>query len=534
MLNARGNAPLAVMCAVATSLVTGGCETGSEGTSGSPSATCTRLGQDEGPGWEIQASVLSDQGRRLTYERRFVGPLDLEGSFILRTVVAVDGDVLMSVDVAGDPERYEISVDYGQVIPGLSTATALVEDGLLTGSIDGRELEPVAIDEASVDTARFEDGLDAPADDLDPDIRAAMPSLTEAAADAACEIEGSEVGSGGAASQSVASRDIRSSSASDEALRAKGDTGHDSNPTASAGCAACWGGCSGAAAGCIAGVSVACAATTVFYAICEAAAVAGCLGAYVGCVAGCNADGGPCCPVSCGNVACCEDGETCLNSQTGLCCSPGTSVCVGEECCATSEICIDSGPNAGTCCEPENRCGNACCGPADTCLQAVSLCCAPSQTPCINKCCDTEGCIENGPNAGTCCEPERICGDTCCTAELYSGCIEALSLCCPFASPPCGTICCNLGEQCLPGNNCCPDERVCAGGVCCAEGSGCNLDTNTCVECPAPNMRYCQEAGTCCPNTQVCTPVANVCCPVDRPAYCGFPLMCRRAEECIL
>lgn len=129
--------------------------------------------------------------------------------------------------------------------------------------------------------------------------------------------------------------------------------------------------------------------------------------------------------------------------------------------------------------------------------------------------------------SGLCCDPANVCGSACCDSS--DSCIEAVSLCCGFSSPPCGNQCCNVGESCLGGNSCCPTDRVCV-GVCCDVGSGCNVETNTCEACPGADEKFCSESGTCCPTTQVCTPVADLCC-LTGELYCFDA--CRPLNECI-
>jgi hypothetical protein len=174
----------------------------------------------------------------------------------------------------------------------------------VSGLIGGRAINPMSVDDVDATATTFDDGGPPPESGVDPALETALAELFQVAADTA---EGCQ------SAPNVASRRVPHIPTQ--------DTGHDSDPEASGGCAACWGGCSAGAAACVGGVSAACAASLVFYAVCEAAAVGGCVAAYIGCVAGCNATGAPCCPVSCGDVACCDYDETCLDSTIGLCCS---------------------------------------------------------------------------------------------------------------------------------------------------------------------------------------------------------------------
>ncbi len=473
-------------------------------------SSCMDVAEDNGV--EITMNATSGAGRQLSYSRRVTTTKD--GNLLIETEVTADGQLVMQATTTGLEGRTIVEVEYGPLVPGLVSGRAVAENGMVEGSVDGRSIVPMSIDDAAEESLRFQDGNPPPDLGMDPDIEDAVRELMSAADSAAqgCnEVQFDE--------QRGATGVVRAAHGS--------DFGHDSNPVATIECGACWGGCSAATAGCVAGATVGCGFTLFCFPKCEAAAVALCAGGYVACVKACNSSGAPCCPVSCGEVACCDSGETCLNAQIGLCCSEGKTACAGEQCCGSTEVCIDSGPNAGTCCEPENLCGESCCADGDSCIAEESICCSSDTIPCVDKCCDTDGCIEDGPEAGTCCESGNICGNTCCD-ELDS-CIESLSLCCGFNEPACGNACCQFGESCLGGNTCCPNDRVC-NGICCPEGTGCDQTTDTCVACSSPTQKVCPETGTCCPVTEVCSPIPDLCCAAGE-IYCNGA--CRPFSECI-
>lgn len=469
-------------------------------------ASCTQL-DNEGNEYETSVTAVSDQGQQLSYTRRVITHPEQDVGLQMETEVTADGELVMLVTTTvSESGIVQVDIDYGPAVPGLESATTLVQNGVVSGVIGGRAIVPMSVDDADATTTTFDDGAPPPASGVDPALETALAELFQTASDTA---EGCQ------ANPSVASRRIP--------YIPTQDTGHDSDPEQSGGCAACWGGCSAAAVGCAAGVSAACAASLIFYAVCEAAALGGCAAAYIGCVAGCNATGAPCCPVSCGAVACCDYDETCLDSTIGLCCSPGKTPCVGEACCSSSEACISTGPNAGTCCQPEDICGNTCCNPTDSCIEAANLCCPAGQDPCDDKCCPSgEECLGNG----VCCDPQNSCGTACCD-ELDS-CIESLSLCCGFNSPACNNKCCDSGEQCLNGTTCCPANRAC-GDVCCPEASYCETTTLTCSACPNPTDTPCTVGG-CCPAGMNCTDFEGICCPQGQ-TYCNGA--CHPISECI-
>jgi hypothetical protein len=497
-------------------LVLASCST-TDNPSATKGATCEPVPEGEGLGWDITASTLSREGRELLFRRRALVLGDDGSSAQVDTTVEADGERVMVIAEEISSARQKITIDYGAAVPGPTATRIILENGTLSGTIHGRELVPMAVDEAGPTAVRFEDGEPPPSESgVNPDIEDALPDLLKAASSAAEKC----VGMNGTveAQQAVVGK--------------RGDRGHVSSPTFSSGCIECKAGCLAAEAAC-ALAGFACASLPwPANLICIAAEETSCFVAYLVCIGVCNADGSPCCPVGCGD-GCCESQETCMTPAARICCGPGQTTCLGTECCDNTEVCIDAGPNAGTCCDPANRCVDACCNPTDSCLPGVSLCCSAEQTPCVDKCCDTAGCIDTGPNAGTCCEFENICGTSCC--EGPGSCIPSLSLCCGFATPACGNKCCNAGESCLGGLNCCPNERLCA-GTCCIEGSGCDLTTNTCKACPMPNTKFCsQGGGICCPTTQVCPEIpGGECCPSGQ-LWCTqvFPARCTIGSECL-
>ncbi len=470
--------------------------------------TCTQL-DDTGNEFETRSSAVSAQGRELTLSRRVISNPEQDGGLRVETEVMADNQMIMTVVTTVDGlGNTSVQVEYGDLVPGLSTAMIRVEAGMVLGTIGGRSIVPMAAEDADPSATQFEDG-EMPADDgLDPDLQAALEALFRSAEQADCE------SSGAAAMRRAAER---------QPFIPEQDDGKSSNPEGSAECVGCWAGCSVAAAGCIGGVSAGCVGALIFYAVCEAIGVGVCAAAYVGCVAACNVDGGPCCPVACGAVACCEDGETCLNGQTGVCCAAGKTPCAGENCCSSTQVCISSGPNAGICCESEGICGNTCCDPTDSCIAEANLCCPSDQAPCTDRCCAAgETCLGDG----LCCDPQNACGSACCD-ELDS-CIESLSLCCGFNSPACNDRCCDSGDLCLNGTTCCPLGRGC-GDICCPAGSSCDSQTNTCVGCPNASDTPCTVGG-CCPAGMNCTDFEGICCPQGE-TYCNGA--CNPISSCI-
>jgi hypothetical protein len=471
---------------------------------------------EAGNDFETQVEATTEDGRELTYTRRVTANPDLGGGLLIETEVTADGEMVMLITTTVNSSGgVQVDVEYGAAIPGVESASATVEDGTLSGEIDGRGLVPMDADDADLDALSFEDGELPPEHGADPELEAALAALFEVAADTAEEC---------------------AESTEEFALAVPmippQDSGQDWDAATDGGCIACWAGCSSGAAACIGGVSAGCVAALIAYAACEAIGVGACGVAYLACVGGCNATGSPCCPVACGSVACCGSDETCLNSDIGLCCSPGKTPCMGENCCSSTEVCIESGPNAGICCQPEDICGNTCCDPTDSCEPDFNLCCSASEYICGSTCCDdTESCQEEVSlccpageetcttlccpagetclSPGLCCDPNLICGSACCD-DLDAGCIPELSLCCGFDQDPCDDTCCEIGEDCVGGATCCPQARIC-GDVCCPEGHGCDTQTEQCTACPNPTDTPCVVGG-CCPAGTFCQDVEGFCC----------------------
>ncbi len=477
-------------------------------------SSCVPL-DDQAGGFEIKVEGVSKEGRELSYTRRLITPLGVEG-FQVETEVMADDELVFTMLTTATATTVQTTIEYGPAVSGAESVSAMLEDGMLTGSVDDRSFVPVAVDDLDTQNVALEDGQAAPQLDVDANLQAALEDLFAAAANAAndCEAQAVDTDEPGAqASPRIPDQ----------------DTGHDSDPEESVGCVACWFGCGLSAGGCIGAASAGCAALFICppcLVACEVIAVGACTAAMVGCEAGCNATGAPCCPVSCGSVACCESGETCLNSSIGLCCSPGKTPCVGEACCSSTESCIGTGPNAGTCCQPEDICGNTCCDPTDSCLADVNLCCPAGVETCDDKCCaEGEICLGDG----VCCDPGNACGNSCC--DELDDCIAALSLCCGFNEPACGSLCCASGETCIASGSCCPTNLAC-GSFCCPNGMYCDSDTLTCIGCPNATDTPC-NTGNCCPAGMNCTDNPEVCCPQGQMVCNATSTNCVPYSDCV-
>ena len=486
-------------------------------------ATACKQTDDDGNEFETEVTTTSVEGKVLTYNRKVISTPDVDDSLRIETEVMSDGELVMRVITNVDGMgQVSVDVEYGPAVPGLQNAQILVENGMINGKIDGRDINEMPLDGADSGDTTFADGDGPTDDDISTDLQNALNDLfaKARASEENCKADPIDPDPVDADTNGVGSNGIPQAKILGIPPQ---DSGHDSDPEASTGCIACWVGCSTGAAGCIAGVSGGCAAALVFYAVCEAIGVGACGVAYLVCVGACNATGAPCCPVSCGSVACCATEESCLNSQIGLCCSVGKKTCLGQNCCESTETCIDSGPNAGICCEPSDVCGNTCCDPTDSCIPAVSLCCPEGEDMCDDKCCPVgQECLGDG----VCCDPQDSCGSTCC--DELDTCNESTETCCGFDQAFCNGDCCNVGDVCVNSITCCPQARAC-GDVCCPMGTGCDQQTLQCDACPNATDTACNVGG-CCPAGKFCQDVVGECCDQGE-LFCNGA--CRPLGECI-
>ena len=223
------------------------------------------------------------------------------------------------------------------------------------------------------------------------------------------------------------------------------DPGHLSNTQLSFDCWSCQAAVFSAAAAASVGCGFVCAAT---FGIGCGACVAAVLSTEWLALDGCFKSS-LCCPQACGTFGgsqspCCSNGETCLDSDTGRCCSQWQTACWYKNCCNTDQYCISLGEQQGMCC-PTAPCGGFCC-PNDTDVCRGDRCC-PVELDCNTACCD-------GGVLGT-----GYCADW------------DKSLCCFGSQHEVDGICCNKGEK-----NC---NGACCAGTCTSEGV-CLLTADQC------------------------------------------------------
>jgi len=168
----------------------------------------------------------------------------------------------------------------------------------------------------------------------------------------------------------------------------------------------------------------------------------------------------------------CEDGQYC-DSCTGSCFDP----------------CADC--PAGTIC-----CGEACCGPSETCLDGDCLTCAdarvgcPEGRVCVLGRCEPDACasVECDPGRfcrdGECiavcpeCPEGQRCREGACVGDLCAGvvCQGVAQVCCDgvCGHDRCAGLACGAGETCDPCDGTCVDDvcgrTQCPGGYACRHG----------------------------------------------------------------
>lgn len=200
---------------------------------------------------------------------------------------------------------------------------------------------------------------------------------------------------------------------------------------------------------------------------CTIGSIAACTTAWGLCHDG-IARGPACCPRDCGSsfmdYECCAEGETCLNANANLCCSPGHAPCRGAECCAEGKSCCrDPVSNTDQCCQGEEFCS--------------PVGCCTTERVCGETCCgDSEVCF--APLTSTCCARGQLCGSACCATDPLGTPVElcadpSQSLCCPLSAAVCAGSCCAIGEVCTP-DGCAQPPDTCSVGLCPAGQSDCD------------------------------------------------------------
>jgi hypothetical protein len=329
-------------------------------------------------------------------------------------------------------------IHWGSLTQGASNASYSIANGTIFGSIDNRVFNPFSVN-ASAANVTFVDGGPSPVITAAPGVNSTLQGL------------GTLVSGALQYCQSALNQYNSSAMLMPRSDRTQ-DLGHISDPYSDSSCNNC-------KIGVMAGVLIAealCVAFTCWWsfgagcALCTAGAAA----SAATLIAECEASGA-CCPVHCGSggefyfnpPSCCQGNEQCLDGM-GHCCYYSQTRCASKACCNADQSCINSGPQQGTCCPVDSVCGNQCCP------------------------LDSQVCVAQA----SCCAPEDDCGTMCCNPVDPLAPPGGV----PSLTPPLtcvdsvNHICCQQGQHVTAGICCWPGQIV-MDGICCAPGNvACN------------------------------------------------------------
>lgn len=510
-----------------------------------PGGSCST---DQTPEGEFLLVEVSEnfEGKTLTLGHRTAFPSS--GDHTASTNVKLGQTLVLEIESDfAENGGSRVQIHYGTGFTGVGEAEFIADEDMVRGSIDGRNLDPRSIEDATNDPDgwQFEDGGPTPNLSVDRALQTAVKSMLERAKEevATCGqaakraepptppalqgllrlVEPAHL-FGGTASAEVAALPLRGTIVCE---------------SASNDCLFCYGKCDLALAGCLAGSAL--------------FGIPACIEIQQECIESCDED--ECCPVACGSNkpnSCCCDGETCCEGTCceedeacwpgGVCCKKGRDFCLGD-CCPKDTLCKDGiccgqneEPCFGECCPsgttcrekglccPDDvvGCAGVCCRDADDVCQDGDVCCPRDQIVCAGACCPGIQDIcqpQDGGDGKVCCPPDVVCGQVCC--DPLSRCTdESHSTCCPFAFEICNGMCCHFGEVCLS-HICCPGGQVC-GGRCCPTNHFCeDPQTEECRACgenefPCPLTvsgapDCCPQGTQCCGNGTCCDPGVPCC-----------------------
>jgi hypothetical protein len=407
--------------------------------------------------------------------------------------------------VRDTPVEGTIQISCGSMVTGLTEADLTSQRGMLSGTVNGKTIAPVAIvPNLDFGSLRYPDGSAVPVPEFDVRLQSALPQLK-----AKAQSEIGNFSSGGVARNPL---EVPGASFQNTVFGAQ-------TPS----CLGCVDTCNHIFDICLA-VSV----------LTLGAGTGACISAQYGCVATCFIPGNGCCKTPCHPLSCCDSNEQCCGSdvccgptnvevcgnaaqgacceadapvgcgdETGvICCAPNSTCCATGTCCSAGNVCMPG----GTCCPSNAVCNGSCCPTGQTCLTApggAKVCCDPAKL-CGTVCCDGQGatcvngrCGVGQPCGNTFCGFENCCGGTCCATSCING------RCCPTQNT-CGSICCPAGQVCSTGHC----VSTCPNGM---DFSWAPDGTATCCplyQCLNPsNDNVCVEAscaGVCCGQKQVC------------------------------
>jgi hypothetical protein len=524
---------------------------------------------DQPAPYHLEVSTDSGRGRMTIDVIATRGPMP---QMQITQSIRVDGALYDLIEATRDVDgTLRAQVVFGPLVEGMSHVELSVAGGMLTGSYDGRAIAPMATD-ADPRSLAFQDGGPPPSALVSDDVRAVLSELfAKGAPDANPSLR---AGGGARLPRSTPSTSGDGPIEFDKSY--PGSSGQYDTPGTSTNCLLCEGSCTAVAAALAYAGNIGCNALAAipFFGpalvpLCDIVVVAVVALELVSCFNDVCAHS--CCPSACGTL-CCDQSDTCLNTDVGTCCAAGTVGCNAAACCNTGDHCMSNDqccPTANTLCTTGEHSPN-CCNPDDQCL-STGDCCPGNQVTCRgNSLCCGPGLSCFLPNDGA--TPEcGACdsahgGELCGSGDAAFCCDEATDVCLPVRTNPNGPpgccdnetsacvlsdeagnpdiVCCEPGTTCVrtePGSfanqSCCPSLQACTNPAIC-----CN-DANPCVH-PASGPEFCcdGEEGreACANNTECCDPgisclptseAETVCC-TSAFVTCEDPLGGNRRECC--
>ena len=82
--------------------------------------------EEEGGEFEVLVQAVSSEGRQLSFTKHVVTPPGGDAGFQTETEVTADGELVMSMITSNGPTRAEVQIEYGSLVPGMSSASAVV------------------------------------------------------------------------------------------------------------------------------------------------------------------------------------------------------------------------------------------------------------------------------------------------------------------------------------------------------------------------------------------------------------------------
>jgi hypothetical protein len=439
------------------------------------------------------------------------------GLLASQMAITLDGAPLLGINFAAGATNSSFTVDmtYGDGYKGVHRVSYAIVNGYLTGGIDGRSFIPQHVglpvrgQPPPGAPLAFRDGQPTPTDSaVDPQLAAAISQLLQN------DLSQVIAGCGRFIPEGLSA----DTQACNNCTNNCGEQTVTCVAVATATCAADFGISCLAIPACYANEAI-CASN------CNSPGQPCCQEQCPGgacCETGDACCGGNCCDpntVCCGTT-CCDPGQICSSdvccpSDQPVGCAPGYQIC-----CAQNETCC--GPYAATVGPPQFNC----CQQGESCLnQRTGLCCKNGDVSCGNVCCSSSSyctndgsCCAPGPGAYLCKDRNGVPQSCCANSEScnqqtgqcgYNPCGDTF---CGFQEC-CNGVCCNFNQTCTEAVTITGLQQVCTGATCAPGTVPCEYTPNQC--CP-PNYVCCTD-NTCCEPNQQC---------------CGYPLGCQPVGGC--